>query len=169
MILPMGPNSTQTIIYPYMPEGKDILYVPEINPFMIEARRFSLSNSTDLNHPTGAVIVKDGVILGHGANHSIFKNKFFVKLHGKGLCVRKWLKAKSGTKYWLCPGCVTNKNHAEASAVRDAVEKHGPDKVRGSDIYLWGHWWCCKPCWDSIIAAGIINVHLQEGSNQTFK
>ncbi len=157
------------IKYPYIPEGKTIFYVSEEDVFMKEAKKFSLTHSTDLNHPTGAVVVKNGTVLGYGANHSIFKQKWFVNLHGKGWCVRKWLKAKSGTKYWLCPGCVTNKNHAEASAVRDAINKHGVESVKGSDLYLWGHWWCCKPCWEAIIEAGIINVYLMEGSQTKFK
>lgn len=168
MILLMGEDSTK-IIYPYMPEGRSILYVPKENPFMIEAEKAWREMSTDLNHPTGAVIVKDGQIIGRGANHSVFSYKPFVRLHAAGVCVRKFFKVKSGQKYWLCPGCVTNKNHAESSAIRDAVSKHGAEAVKGADLYLHGHWWCCKPCWDSMIAAGIINVYLLEGSEKLFK
>lgn len=157
------------IAYPYMPKDREIKYVPENNPFMLEAKRFSLQNSTDLNHPTGAVMVKDGRTLGYGANHSIFKNKQFVALHGRGFCVRKWFKIKSGSKYWLCPGCVKSHNHAEASAVRDAIGKHGIDTVRGADMYLWGHWWCCKPCWDRMIESSIRDIYLMEKSEVIFK
>ncbi len=152
-----------------MPEGWTILYVDEDNSFLQEAKRFSLQHSTDLHHPTGAVIVKGNEIIGYGANCATFKQKWFTRLHGKGACLRKWLKVKSGTKYWVCPGCVTNKNHAEASAVRDATNKYGTQKVKGADLYLWGHWWCCKPCFDSIISAGIINVYLMKGSEKVFK
>jgi tRNA(Arg) A34 adenosine deaminase TadA len=162
-------NELNNIIYPYLPEGWTISYVPENNPFLQEAKKFSLEHSTDLNHPTGAVVVKDAQILGYGANCATFKQKWFTRLHGKGVCFRKWLKVKSGTKYWVCPGCVTNKNHAEASAIRDAIKKYGAQKVGGADLYLWGHWWCCKPCFDSIIAAGIINVYLMKGSEEVFK
>lgn len=155
--------------YPYLPDGRDIQYVGKDNQFMKEAEYFSLEHSTDLNHRTGAVVVKNGLILGCGANTAVFKQKWFIKLHGKGACVRKWFKVKSGTKYWICPGCVTNKNHAEASAVRDAVKKHGKESVKDADLYLWGHWWCCKPCWDTMIEAGIKNVYLMEGSDTKFK
>jgi deoxycytidylate deaminase len=33
---------------------------------------------------------------------------------------------------------------------------------------MWGHWWCCKPCWDNMIAAGIKNVYVIEGSEILF-
>lgn len=151
-----------------MPEGRSILHVPESNLFMQEAKKAWQELSTDLNHPTGAVVVKYGKIIGRGANHSIFRWKFFVKLHAWGICVRKALKIPSGQKYWLCPGCVTNKNHAEASAVRDALEQKGAKAVFGADVYLHGHWWCCKPCWDKMIEVGIKDVYLLEGAKEKF-
>lgn len=164
----MESDSTK-ISYPYMPEGRSILYVSENDPFIGEAKRFSIQNSTDKHHPTGAVVVKNKEILGFGANQSVFKNKYFLKKHGEGFCIRKFLKIKSGEKYWLCPGCVTNDGHAEANAVKMAVLKHGKEGVLGADLYLWGHWWCCKPCWDKMREAGIKNVYLLEKSEILFK
>ncbi len=54
--------------------------------------------------------------------------------------------------------------HAEARAVKNAGVK-----AHGGDLYLWGHWWCCKPCWDAMISAGIKNVYLYTESQKLFK
>ena len=45
--------------------------------------------------------------------------------------------------------------------------KNGHDTV-GADLYLWGHWWACAPCWNAIIESGIENVYLLEGSERLF-
>lgn len=156
------------IKYPYIPEGRDILYVPADNPFMLEAINIRNAESTDGQHPTGAVVVKDGMIIGRVANQAGFKHPKLIDLHAKGWCVRRKLNVKSGTKYWLCPGCATHSNHAESGAVRDAISKAGIKATQGADLYLYGHWWCCKPCWDTMIAAGIKNVYLLDGSWEIF-
>jgi deoxycytidylate deaminase len=57
--------------------------------------------------------------------------------------------------------------HAEPRAVRDA-RKNCSD-INDADLYLWGHWWCCKPCWDAMIGAGIKNVYLLDESIALFK
>lgn len=153
---------------PYLPEGREILVVPETNQYMAEAKRVRNTESTDGSHGTGATVVKDGVIIGAAANQARFKNPKLLELHKNGWCVRKILKIKSGTKYWLCPGCATHADHAEASAVRDALKKSGKENTAGADLYLYGHYWCCKPCWDSMIAAGIKDVYVVEGADKLF-
>ena len=156
------------IKYPYIPEGRNMLYVQANNPFMIEAILVRNTESTDKNHSTGAVVVKGGVIIGRAANHAGFKHPKFIALHARGWCIRRKLKVKSGTKYWLCPGCSTHVDHAESGAVRDAISKAGTEAVIGADLYLYGHWWCCKPCWDAMIEAGIRDVYLLEKSWELF-
>ncbi|MCP6720433.1 MAG: deaminase [Patescibacteria group bacterium] len=152
--------------YPYLPESKKFLYVSEDNPFMQAAKETARVLSTDKMQSTGAVVVKDNKILGRGANQVLLKHPKLQEFHRKGFCPRKALKIKSGTKYWMCLGCSTNKDHAESQAIDDAKNK-GNDTT-GADLYLWGHWWCCKPCWDNIIAAGIGNTYLLEGSERLF-
>ncbi|MDD4271385.1 MAG: deaminase [Patescibacteria group bacterium] len=154
----------EKIEYPYLPEGKIIKYVSADNPFMAEAAHIRNTQSTDNQHPTGAVIVKDGVIIGQSANQAGFKHPKLIAIHAKGWCIRRILKVKSGTKYWLCPGCSTHADHGESGAVRDAINKAGAEKVKDADLYLYGHWWCCKPCWDAMIKAGIKNVYLLDNS-----
>lgn len=153
--------------YPYIPEGRTIEYVSENDEFMREARRVRDEQSTDLNHPTGAAVVLNGEIVGHGANQSALKNKKLADFHKNVFCVRRFLKIPTGTKYWLCPGCAQFRHHAESRAVKDALNSHG--SIQGADLYLYGHWWCCKPCWDTMIAAGIDKVYLVEGATELFK
>ncbi|HVT75124.1 MAG TPA: hypothetical protein VHD69_01745 [Candidatus Paceibacterota bacterium] len=153
---------------PYLPEGRNIFIVPATDRFMLEAKRVRDTESTDLNHSTGAVAVKDGVIVGEAANQAGFKTPKLIELHRRGWCVRRILKVKSGTRYWLCPGCSTHQDHAESGAVRDAVTRGGPDAARGADLYLYGHYWCCKPCWDNMIKGGIANVYVVDGADALF-
>lgn len=37
-----------------------------------------------------------------------------------------------------------------------------------TDLYLWGHWWFCEPCWNAMIEAGIRDVYLLENSEVLF-
>jgi deoxycytidylate deaminase len=71
----------------------------------------------------------------------------------------------TGQGYELCEGC-DPKFHSEPSAIRDAQAK-GKD-TNGADLYMWGHWWCCEYCWNSIISAGIKNVYDLENSEILF-
>ena len=152
---------------PYLPEGRRIEYVNLDNPFMHEAKWVAENLSTEQRHPTGAVVVKDGEIIGKGGNQSGLKNKTLRKLHNeKGVCVRKLIHAKTGTLYWTCPGCASPKSHAEQVATKDA-QKKGYD-VTGADLYLYGHWWCCESCWSAMIDAGINNVYLLENADELF-
>ncbi len=155
-----------TAMYPYLPEGRKILYVLETDPFMIAAKKARAELSTDSGHPTGAVIVLSGVVVGRGANQSTLKNRTLHEMHRRWFCLRRFLKIPSGTKYWLCPGCASSASHAEPRAVRDALSRQS--SISGADLYLYGHWWCCKPCWNSMIVAGIKNVYLVEGAREKF-
>ncbi len=145
------------IAYPYLPEGREIKYVPSHNNYIIVARILAKVNSLDKTMPGAAIVVKDGCIVGMGANGSDF--------HKTHQCRRVELGCKSGEGYDLCEGCHP-KNHSEAKAISSA--KNQGFEIIGADLYLWGHWWCCKPCWDKMVEAGIINVYLLEGSEKLF-
>ena len=145
------------IKYPYLPEGKTIRYVPETHPCMQIAKEMARRFSLDKTMPGGALIIKDGWILGRGANGSDY--------HQKHQCKRVVLKCKTGEDYELCEGCHP-KNHSEPKAIEDAKGK-GNNTCR-ADLYLWGHWWCCRWCWDAIIEAKIINVFLAKNSEVMF-
>ncbi len=149
---------------PFLPPDREILYVPEENPFMRKAWEMANAFSMDEEHPTGAVVVKDDRILGHGANGSEY--------HAEFGCIRKKNHIPTGEQYELCPGCDPI-NHAEQVALGDAkdnLEARGypPSELRGADLYLWGHWWCCESCWKAMIRAGIRNVYLLKNATEKF-
>jgi len=148
---------TRNIKYPYLPEGRSILYVGEDNKYMQEARKCAREHSLDKLMPNGTVIVKNGKIISRGANGSTYHDT-----HG---CERVKRGIPTGQGYELCEGCHP-KNHGEPKAIREAKEK-GED-INGADVYLWGHWWCCESCWSSMIEAGIRNVYLLENSEILF-
>jgi len=153
--------------YPYLPKGRKFLFVPEDNVFMQEAARARRELSTDHKIPTGSIVVVHGRIVGRAGNQAKLRNRFFMSLHEKGLCVRRILHIPTGRKYWICYGCASSKNHSEPLAVSDALKK--TPSIAGADLYLYGHWWCCKQCWDSMISTGIKNVYLVEGAKEKFQ
>ena len=157
---------TKTIAYPYVPEGKSIEYVHESDRFMAQAKEVART-SNDQSFPTGAVIVCDGEILTEASNKTPLSSPFLKNLHKKH-CIRRMLGIPSGQKYWLCPGCASHENHGEYRAAV-ALQKKFPQKINSDlDLYLWGHWWCCKPCWDKMLEVGIEKVFLLEGSEVLF-
>jgi len=145
------------IKYPYIPEGRVIKYVSIANLHMAFAKYYARFYSLDSIMPGAAVVVRDDVRLGVGANGSEY--------HKTNKCQRVILGCKSGEGYELCEGCHP-KNHSEPSAIRDAQEQC--NDTRGADLYLWGHWWCCQPCWEAMEKAGIKNVFLLENSEVLF-
>ncbi|MFZ3015994.1 MAG: deaminase [Minisyncoccia bacterium] len=147
----------KTITYPYLPDGRKILYVPATNKFIKKAKEYARKHSLDDVMPTGSVVVKNSEILGLGANGSNY--------HKNHECERIKKNIPTGQGYDLCEGCHP-KNHSELKAIKDAMDKDFNPK--GADLYLWGHWWCCEPCWDAIIKAGIKNVYLMNRSEILF-
>ena len=147
----------KNIRYPYMPEGRSIQYVSSDNIYMNYARNVAQERSLDTVMPGGSVIVKGFRILGEGANGSDY--------HKNNECERVKQNISTGQGYELCEGCHP-KNHSEQTAIIDAQSKY--ENISGADLYLWGHWWCCEPCWNAMIAAEINNVFLLEESEILF-
>lgn len=147
----------KNIYYPYLPEGRHIDYVYSGNVFMILAKELARTKSLDKVMPSAAFVVKDSVILGIGTNGSDY--------HEKNGCQRIKLGCKTGEGYEFCEGC-SPVNHSEQKAVLGAVS-YNLD-TNGADMYLWGHWWCCKSCWDAMINAGINKVFLLYDSEKLF-
>mgnify|MGYP001953231871 CR=1 FL=1 len=67
----------------------------------------------------------------------------------------------SGTHYELCWETCGSK-HAEVEALR-----HASEDVSDADLYLWGHWWCCKDCWDAMIEKKIHNVYIAKNAHES--
>jgi deoxycytidylate deaminase len=150
-------ESKNHINYPYLPDNREIAYVPANNQYMVETKSYAKAHSLDAHMPNASIIVLDSKIIGRGANGSDYHEK-----HG---CERVRLGIPSGQGYELCEGC-SPKNHGEPSAIADA--KVQGNATEGADLYLWGHWWCCEPCWKSMEEAGIKQVYLLEGSEKLF-
>ena len=115
-------------------------YIEEGNEFMQLAKELAKTKSLDPDWPTGAVVVKDGQVIGGGWNGSDY--------HAKYGCRRKELGIATGERYELCEGCHP-KNHSEVRAIKNTRERG--NETLGSEIYLWGHWWCCQDCWQAKI------------------
>lgn len=155
---------TKNIKYPYLPEGRNILYADISNPFMAQAREAArLSN--DQQQPTGVVIVSNNQVVIKDSNVNPLNNKWLINLHKK-YCIRHLLRIPSGEKYWLCPGCAEKKDHGEYRAATKLFENKN---INGPfDLYLWGHWWCCDVCWGSMLRLPVRNVYLLENSEILF-
>ncbi len=144
-------------VYPYIPVGREFLFVPESDPYMQEARKAAREHSLDDALKTGSVVVKNGKIIGRGANGSDYHLKFECERVKQGI--------PTGQRYDLCEGCHP-RNHAEARAIADAVANEYDTK--DADLYLWGHWWACESCWKEIQKAEIKNVYLLDESQKLF-
>jgi deoxycytidylate deaminase len=153
------------IKYPYLPIERSILYVPISNKYMILAKQ-QARKSNDHNTPTGVVVVFNDKVISSAYNNPHISNNFLINLHTR-FCIRKLLKIPSGTNYWICPGCATNSSHAEYRAVLE-VQRKMLKEYNDLDIYLWGHWWCCKPCWDKMLELPLRNIYLLENSEILF-
>ncbi len=155
-------KTMKDIIYPYLPEGRVIFYVDQSNKFMTLAKE-EARKSKEKNQPTGAVAVINGAIVGAACNKPPIENKNLAESHKKW-CIRRLFGIKTGEKYWACPGCAAPKMHAETRVSIQVIKKN----LKNFDLYLYGHWWCCKDCWDAMIKAGVKDVYLLEGSEIFF-
>ena len=157
-------TQNKRIKYPYLPDDVSIEYVAETNVFMSAAKE-QARKSNDQQQPAGSVIVENGVIVSGAANKNPLTSERMIRLHKK-YCIRHMLHIPSGEKYWLCPGCATNSSHGESRAVLE-IQKKGTH-LTNPELYLWGHWWCCQPCWDKMLEVGIRKVFLLEDSEILF-
>jgi dCMP deaminase len=132
--------------------------------FIQAAKQYARENHT-VRHIHAVVLVKDGRIIGRGSIGGGVHGEVDPDTGQKHGCDREHLNVPTGTRYDLCDGC-GNEYHSEPSAIRDA-RSHGEDTT-DADMYFWGHWWCCEPCWNAMIAAGIRDVYLMEGSERLF-
>lgn len=131
-------------------------YVAASHPFMQEAYKEACRSGCG-SRQIGAVIVKEGIIIAHGHNGRDRKSE---------QCPRVEQNLPSGIGYEMCPHCV-EENHVEADAIRNA-RLEGVDTA-GGEIYIFGHWWACEPCWGKIRAAGIKKIYLVEGAAEIFQ
>jgi deoxycytidylate deaminase len=145
------------IPYPYQHPEITFEYTESDNKFMQAAKEAARNKSLDATMPTGTVLVKNGEIIGQGANGSDY--------HESNGCERVRLGIPTGQGYDLCEGC-SPKNHSEPRAIEDA-RANGNDP-EGAEAVLWGHWWCCESCCTTMVTNGIKKVILMKDSEVLF-
>lgn len=141
------------IKYPYIPEGKEIKYVGLDNEFMLAAKEI-LDHEGCIKHPTAAVVVRGGKVIGRGTNAGKYVE----------VCPR-W-GSPTGENYGPCKEVCKQEGHSEVTSIKNASENG--NETNGADLYLYGHWWCCENCWNKMINAGIRNVYLLDKSWELF-
>ncbi len=147
------------IVYPYLPEGRAFKFVPDGHPFLEQAKQARTELAGDPIWPNGAVLVKDGAVVAKAGNG------FNRGAHLIHICSRIVEDCPSGQGDELC-SLHDSDGHAERMVIKKAQEE-GVDPA-GADVYMYGHWWCCKPCWDAMVAAGIRDVYLLNGAHEEF-
>ncbi|MBI5794301.1 hypothetical protein HZA87_04465 [Candidatus Uhrbacteria bacterium] len=147
------------IEYPYMPAGRFLKYAAVDDPFMVEASKAREECAGDPLYPVGIVMVKNGQVVARAGNGF---NRGPGKVH---VCPRIVLDCPSGTGYELCdlhdaPG------HSERMVLQAAWEA-GVDPA-GADVYMFGHWWACEPCWTALIEAGVRDLYVVDDAHERF-
>ncbi len=144
--------------FPFIPPGHTIGYVAADHDHIVAARNAAQA-SKGCRWRVGTVLVKDDQIIGQGANATDAPQDRTL------FCPRQVLECPSGQGYEHCPACVGI--HSEVAAVKNA--KANGNHTDGTDAYLYGHWWCCEPCWKVMIDAGVRNVYLVEQATEQFE
>lgn len=144
-------------------------FVPEGHPVMQAAKKAASTHSLTPNYPIGIVAaIDDKVICAAGNGNGYHEANREKEGHING-CRRMFIsqervknggeKIKPGQEFDLCPGCHTD-FHAEANLKRKA-EELGID-LKGADIHMYGHYWCCGECWDKMKKAEVGRVFLPD-------
>jgi deoxycytidylate deaminase len=157
----LGPNDRINNVtggvekYPFIPDGWSFEYAPMSDTFM--ALAVTTVEKLERDNPEGNRITYSIIalpdtkgalqIVEQSPNHTIHKS----------FCPRVAINSTSGKDYEYCPHYCAYENHSETAAILKAKAR-GLD-VKGGHVYMGGHWWCCAPCWKSMIDAGISHVH----------
>ncbi len=154
MIMPK-PN----VVYPYMPSGRKIKYASAESLPMQAAALARQQCAGDNLFPVGAVLVKDGAVVARAGNGF---NRGPGQIH---VCPRIVKECPSGQGYDLCD-LHDALGHAEPMLIMTAREA-GIDPT-GADVYMYGHWWACEPCWNTLIKAGIQDLYVTDDAHERF-
>ncbi|OGL98166.1 hypothetical protein A2318_01470 [Candidatus Uhrbacteria bacterium RIFOXYB2_FULL_45_11] len=147
------------IDYPYLPPNRRFKFVPLTDPHMIAAEGARRECAGDSLYPVGVVLVQDDQVLARAGNG-------FNRGSGiKHICPRVVLECPSGTGYDLCT-LHDSIGHAETMLMQIALEQG--INPSGCDVYMFGHWWCCEPCWKAMIDAGVRDVYVLDDAHERF-
>ncbi|MBT5808474.1 hypothetical protein HOI18_04350 [Candidatus Uhrbacteria bacterium] len=145
--------------YPYMPEGRELKFVSVEDSFMQEAAKARGERAGDPLWPIGAVLVKDGEVVATAGNGF---DKGAGRVH---VCPRIVEECASGVGYELCD-LHNAAGHAEPMVIK--VARDAGVETEGADFYMYGHWWCCEPCWNVLIDAGVRDVYVVDDAHERF-
>lgn len=144
-------------------------FVPEDHPVMQSAKEAASVHSLTPNYPIGIVAaIDDKVICIAGNGNGYHEAHGEAEGHIEGCC-RRFIsqervksggeKIKPGEEFDLCPGCHTD-SHAEANLVRKAAGLGV--NLKGADVYMYGHYWCCGDCWEKMKQVDVGKVILPD-------
>jgi len=153
----------------YFQNPAHYLFAENDNEFIELAKQSAIDYSLTSIFPIGIVAEKNGNVIARAGNgNGYHESNLNTPKHRKG-CIRRFLnderekegleKFKSGEGFELCPGCHTD-SHAEANLVKEAKKINRYDDLNGANVYMYGHFWCCRDCWQKMLDAGIKNVYL---------
>ncbi|MCF7906476.1 hypothetical protein K9L04_00910 [Patescibacteria group bacterium] len=186
----------KNIEYPYIPEDRIIKYVDKNNQYMKEAS-YMMEKGGCFIQKTGAVIVSDGKIIGKGNNASKTLEYCPRRKNGSKtgedyyLCKEvcgQFGHAESNAIYNAVKNlkieqkklkelenliniAYYSKNTDFKKLQNEIIEftkTKNIEKIKGADLYLDGHWWCCKVCWIFMNAFGIRDVYLRNDSFEKY-
>lgn len=150
-------------------------YLSDENQFVLAAKKAAIEHSLTSIFPIGIIAEKDEkIIVEAGNGNGYHENNQDTPGHRKG-CIRRFLndereknglnKFKGGEGFELCPGCHTD-SHAEANLIKRAKEIGVYENLKDANIYMYGHFWCCKSCWEKMLAAGVKNIYLPKSADK---
>lgn len=78
-------------------------------------------------------------------------------------CPRKDMP--TGTGYYLCHTHCSQKHHAETMAIYAALRDRKKERLKDSDVYIYGHNQCCEQCREAMKYYGIKRVYLMKSED----
>ncbi|MEK7503278.1 MAG: hypothetical protein AAB556_02420 [Patescibacteria group bacterium] len=133
-----------------MKDGQESIYFDK-------AEQIAKDNSTCLKLNTGAVIVKNGEIVGMGWNMCSPGEGVFC--HGDKVAECARMNLPSGQGYELCKPI-----HAEVMAVLSA----GMENCKGATLFLSGHYYACWNCESTVRFAGVAEIKIRDKNAKEF-
>lgn len=147
------------IKYPYLPPGRAFKFVPEDHPHMRAAARAQKERAGDPLFPVGIVLVRDGQVVAQAGNG-------FNQGPQTHLCPRLLAGCKTGEGYDLCH-LHDPEGHSEPMLMKAARDAGIP--TAGADVYMFGHWWMCEPCWKTLIDGDVRDAYLVDDAHLRFR
>ena len=187
----------KNIEYPYIPEGRIIKYIDKNNQYMKEASNIMEKGGCFIQK-TGAVIVFNNNIIGRGNNASKTLKSCPRREKGSKtgedyyLCKEvcgQFGHAESNAIYNTVKNLKIDKEKLKElenliniayynkdtnfeeleNKIIEFTKNINIEKIEGANLYLDGHWWCCRACWMFMNAFGIKDVYLRDDSIEKYK